>query len=1251
MTDASDPAAEVQERNVAPLPVEHRFAVRANRWAIIVGISEYEDARLNLTWANRDAQKLYELIQTPAGGGFEPERIELLIDGKATTAAVTRALRTFLKKPAREDVVLLYFACHGTPDIDRPNTTYLLTHDTDPDDVSGTALPMREIDISLRENLLAEKVVIIADTCHSASIGNAGGRRDAGNDAGAINAYLEKVSEARDGVALLTSAESNETAREGTQWGKGHGVFTYFLLRGLRGEADGYGRPKDGVVSVGELFDYVRDNVKRATDDQQHPAIGTTPFDRNLPMAITGGVSAREHLELGRRLLELGRRLDERERYLAAASRFAEAVSLSGMAQAPLPEASLGLGHALLAAGEPQRCTQALQPLVADPPPAGVEEALLVNGIAHAKLGDAPSARASFERFIAASPAHEYAAWARGYLKRPQEAPGRRLSLLIGIDQYLEGPALTLRGCVNDVRIMERALFGEQGAAAGEVVTVTDALATKNGIARAFADLAVRAGPADTVFVHYSGHSVPDRMDEDSKVEDTYLLVHDTVDSELGVSAAELHEWLQAIPSQHTTIVLDTHPRRAFMELAEREGDYHVMIASDSAQMAYETRVQIDGELVTAGSFTSALAGQFADSDPATLTFGGLLDGVIHRLEGVAGPETPPPADSPIDWPESTHQVPVLIGERDDLVFGVSDEHLWAYDFTLRRTYPRESVARLRTLRRHVPSDLAESLPALDVSFGRAFVEHHGYDEAIDTLDSVVDRAGPRAAEGLRLLAAARLGAHRLVDAAPAFEALATRVERAEVRTALGTQAAALGEPRQFALLVGIDRYRNEGLKRPRGAVHDVRLVRTALIERCGFADEDVSVLVDEEASRTSILNAFRKLAELGRTDPAVFFFAGNGSTDSSGNPTLVSADGRTGEVFDIGLDELAGIARESDAANLISIIDASFIGEVASDGGRSLDADPRPQPSLRQSSGASHLAELFGAQPSVDVSNAPIGSVNIYNERAVATPLGNAAAAFVMEGEWPGILRRKRGVHGHLTYTLVRALAEVDAPRLTYGHWLESARDSTGSLPIAVAAPNRLDQPVFENHRLRESALATLLRLELEPIEEAVGMLRRLIDERQQQGDQDPAGRLDLGIACAETGDFTAAVDALERAVSLYRAASTLERERDPHVDDHLREAHYQLGRVLYESRTDFTKAVSELDRAVALDPDNARAHYYLGQAIRQMVERETLAKATTALRRYLTMGAPLGDEDEVREFLGARTSRAQGDVLLPRR
>jgi hypothetical protein len=50
----------------------------------------------------------------------------------------------------------------------------LISHDTDPDDISGTSLPMREIDLSLQENLLAEKVVMVADTCHSASIVGSG---------------------------------------------------------------------------------------------------------------------------------------------------------------------------------------------------------------------------------------------------------------------------------------------------------------------------------------------------------------------------------------------------------------------------------------------------------------------------------------------------------------------------------------------------------------------------------------------------------------------------------------------------------------------------------------------------------------------------------------------------------------------------------------------------------------------------------------------------------------------------------------------------------------------------------------------------------------------------------------------------------------------------------------------------------------------------------------------------------------------
>lgn len=86
------------------------------------------------------------------------------------------------------------------------------------------------------------------------------------------------------------------------------------------------------------------------------------------------------------------------------------------------------------------------------------------------------------------------------------------------------------------------------------------------------------------------------------------------------------------------------------------------------------------------------------------------------------------------------------------------------------------------------------------------------------------------------------------------------------------------------------------------------------------------------------------------------------------------------------------------------------------------------------------------------------------------------------------------------------------------------------------------------------------------------------------------------------------------------------------------LAEARYHLGRVLYEGELDFDRAVSELEEAVRLDPENICAHYFLGQAIREQIERNTYKRAEEALRIYLMKGAPMGHEEEVRKFLGSR-------------
>jgi uncharacterized caspase-like protein len=216
------------------MPVSESTKSEIVKWALIVGISEYSHKDWSLKYARRDAEELYDFLLSESGGKFQKDHILKLVDSKATTQNIVDALRNFLQQPGKEDLVLIYFACHGAPDWRKPNVLYLLTHDTNPRNIAVTALPMREIDSCIKDYLNAEKVIIIADACHSAPIGTDAGRRNLVNSTEAMNRYFEALSKSKGGLVSLTSALGDETAIEGEQWGGGHGVFTYYLLEGIR---------------------------------------------------------------------------------------------------------------------------------------------------------------------------------------------------------------------------------------------------------------------------------------------------------------------------------------------------------------------------------------------------------------------------------------------------------------------------------------------------------------------------------------------------------------------------------------------------------------------------------------------------------------------------------------------------------------------------------------------------------------------------------------------------------------------------------------------------------------------------------------------------------------------------------------------------------------------------------------------------------------------------------------------------------
>lgn len=265
-------------------PAELSADFKGQRWAVVVGVSRYEHSQKgipNLRYADADARLFYEFLKSPQGGGFTDDHIIFLENENATLAELKRSLFDFLGKAIREDLVVVYFAGHGAPDPLNPSNLFLLTHDTDPEQMRSTAFPMWDLQTALERFIPSERVVVLVDACHSAGVGDEITTRNIG-DENVINRYLLELSKAGKGRAIFTASESGELSHESPEWGGGHGAFTWFMLEGLKGPAD---TDSDSIVSLGEMIDYTSEQVRRATKSGQHPDTSGR-FDRNLPMAV-----------------------------------------------------------------------------------------------------------------------------------------------------------------------------------------------------------------------------------------------------------------------------------------------------------------------------------------------------------------------------------------------------------------------------------------------------------------------------------------------------------------------------------------------------------------------------------------------------------------------------------------------------------------------------------------------------------------------------------------------------------------------------------------------------------------------------------------------------------------------------------------------------------------------------------------------------------------------------------------------------
>lgn len=270
---------EVQE--IEQYNKEHRKGL-AHKWAVVIGISNYpqneKKGLTNLIFADDDAKSFASVLRRL---GMNSSHIKLLVNEKATQRNIMIAMESWLTKAGPNDTIILYWAGHGFPDPEDPEKVYFACYDTDLR-IPATGYRMDRVRSVLEEHR-AKNVIVFADTCHAGKLITRGDRGLS------IVPNIEKMSREQKvpkGWIFMVGADTDRQAIEDTSWA--NGAFTHSLIKGLSGEADGFqsAGAKDGVVTMGELKDYMNTAMPNETQKvlgvAKRPVITTSTGDPDI---------------------------------------------------------------------------------------------------------------------------------------------------------------------------------------------------------------------------------------------------------------------------------------------------------------------------------------------------------------------------------------------------------------------------------------------------------------------------------------------------------------------------------------------------------------------------------------------------------------------------------------------------------------------------------------------------------------------------------------------------------------------------------------------------------------------------------------------------------------------------------------------------------------------------------------------------------------------------------------------------------
>ncbi len=241
----------------------HPKYLKGETYAVVVGISDYIDDRLDLNVADKDAFAVEKWLRNHGFPKLDDAHLTLLVNHQATQANIISALQKVARSAGPDDRIIFYFSGHGAPE-GLASADFRLA--------DGANLVSHQAVKSILKLSRSTQTLLIVDACH------AGGSEVATY----FGIFTDlKQGYVNSGISMLLSSDISQSSLENPAVGLSY--FTHYLLEGIeKGYAN---KNQDNLITIQEAFDYVKLNVQVLTQNKQIPTTGGD-FDQSIVMRL-----------------------------------------------------------------------------------------------------------------------------------------------------------------------------------------------------------------------------------------------------------------------------------------------------------------------------------------------------------------------------------------------------------------------------------------------------------------------------------------------------------------------------------------------------------------------------------------------------------------------------------------------------------------------------------------------------------------------------------------------------------------------------------------------------------------------------------------------------------------------------------------------------------------------------------------------------------------------------------------------------